>query len=79
MVLIFNIFYCFRQMKCKNLKHRNVLKEIIQHKCSTIFEEARNMAKDFEMLETYKDLFIEQSKILDRLLTLKPDSQLRRA
>jgi len=59
------ILYCFHQMKCNNLKHRNVLKEKIQHKCSTIFEEARNMAKDFEMLDRYKDLFIEQSKILD--------------
>lgn len=52
-------------MKCKNLKHRNVLKEIIQHKCSTIFEEAQYMANDLEMLDRYKDLFIEQSKIID--------------
>lgn len=59
------ILYCFRQMKCNKLKHRNLLKKIIQHKCSTIFEEAQNMAKDFEMLDRYKDLFIEQSKILD--------------
>jgi len=50
------------QMKCKNLKYRNVLKEIIQQKCSTIFEEARNMANDFDVLDGYKDLFIEQSK-----------------
>jgi len=41
------------------------LKEIIQHKCSTIFEEAQNMANDIEMVDRYKDLFIEQSKMLD--------------
>jgi len=52
-------------MKCKNLKHQNLLKEIIQHKCSTIFEEAQNMANDLKMLVKYKDLFIEQSKILN--------------
>ncbi|XP_003245325.1 UPF0764 protein C16orf89 homolog [Acyrthosiphon pisum] len=52
--------HLLKRMKCNNLKHRNVLKEIIQYKCSTIFEEAQNMAKDFEMLDRYKDLFIEQ-------------------
>ncbi|XP_015371024.1 PREDICTED: UPF0764 protein C16orf89 homolog [Diuraphis noxia] len=53
--------HLLRKMKiCKNLKHRNVLKEIIQNKCSTIFEEAQNMASDLKMLDRYKDLFIEQ-------------------
>ncbi|CAI6342790.1 unnamed protein product [Macrosiphum euphorbiae] len=52
--------HLLKRMKCNKLKHRNLLKKIIQHKCSTIFEEAQNMAKDFEMLDRYKDLFIEQ-------------------
>lgn len=59
------ICFFFRQMKCNSLKHRYVLREIIQHKCSTIFEEAQNTANDFKILDRYKDLFIEQSKILD--------------
>jgi len=41
-----------------------VLNEIIQYKCSTIFEEAQDMASDIKILDRYKDLFIEQSKIL---------------
>lgn len=53
-------------MNCKNMKYpNNVLKEIIHHKCSTIFEEAQNIANDFEMPDRYKDLFIEQSKVLN--------------
>jgi len=43
----------------------NVLKEIIHHKCTTVFEEAQNIANDFEMSNRYKDLFIEQSKVLN--------------
>lgn len=48
------------------MKYPNyVLKKIIHHKCSTVFEEAQNIANDFEMPDGYKDLFIEQSKVLN--------------
>ncbi|XP_026807095.1 UPF0764 protein C16orf89 homolog [Rhopalosiphum maidis] len=56
--------HLLKKMKCKNMKYQNdVLKEIIKHKCSIIFEEAQNIANDFEMQDRYKDLFIEQIAI----------------
>ncbi|XP_025193402.1 UPF0764 protein C16orf89 homolog [Melanaphis sacchari] len=53
--------HLLKKMKCKNMNYRdNMLKEIILHRCSTIFEEAQNIANDFELSDKYKDLFIEQ-------------------
>ncbi|KAE9542805.1 hypothetical protein AGLY_002716 [Aphis glycines] len=53
--------HLLKKMNCKNMKYpNNVLKEIIHHKCTTVFEEAQNIAKDFEISDRYKDLFIEQ-------------------
>lgn len=50
-------------MKCNSLIFQTIVENIALDKCSKIFTEALYIANDPGTLETFKDLFIEQSKL----------------
>lgn len=53
------------QFNCpKNENFRKILENIMHDKCSRMFNEALYISNDIDMLKKYKDLFIEQSKLV---------------
>lgn len=56
-----NFYNYFFQTNQNNKIFQKIAEKIIRNKCSKIYNEALYIANDLDMLEKYKDLFIEQS------------------